>query len=131
ENGMIPQSESAADMQALMAMLGDIGKDVKAVTGTLANVLGSEKGEQSVQNIVDNVEGLTADLRATTTALKNVIGAREGDLNDIVTNVKNAVADLREFSTGLKDVLDQENRDRIDRILASFDETMVDVKGSA
>jgi phospholipid/cholesterol/gamma-HCH transport system substrate-binding protein len=131
DGGFISQSEGAADMQALMAMLGDIGKDVKKVTGTLANVLGSEKGEQSVQKIVDNVEGLTADLRATTTALKNVIGAREGDLNDIVSNVKNAVADLREFSGGLKEVLDPDNRERIDRILASFDETMVDVKGSA
>src|SRR5262249_7668116 len=48
-----------------------------------------------------------------------------------VTDTRQTVADLRQFSGNLKDVLNQENRDRIDRILTSFDETMVDVKGGA
>jgi phospholipid/cholesterol/gamma-HCH transport system substrate-binding protein len=130
-NGLIPQAEGAVDMESLIELVGDVAKDVKKVTNTLASVLGSKKGEQSVQNIVDNIEGITADVKATTGTLKKVLGDREGDLQDIVTGVRDGVKDLRLFAANLKDVLDDENRERIDRILASFDETMVDVKGSA
>jgi phospholipid/cholesterol/gamma-HCH transport system substrate-binding protein len=101
------------------------------VTNTLASVLGSEKGERSVQNIIDNIEGITSDVKATTLTLKKVIGERDEDLNGIVSNLKSGMADLKQFSAGLKDVVNSENRQRFDRILASFDETMVDVKSSA
>lgn len=131
EGGFIPQSDDAVDMQALISLVGDIAKDIKKVTNTLANTLGTKKGEVQVQNIIDNIEGFTADLKATTNTLKKTIGDREGDVHDIVTNVRDGVRDLRSFAANLRDVLDQENKDRIDRILASFDETMVDVRGSA
>lgn len=131
DKGFVPQSDDAIDMETLISLIGDIAKDVKKVTGTLANVLGTKKGEQSVQNIVDNIEGVTADVKATTATLKKVIGDREGDLQDIVTDVRGGVKDLRAFAANLREVLDDENKQRIDRILANFDDTMVDVKGSA
>lgn len=131
EGGFIPQSDDAMDMQSMIALVGDIAKDIKKVTNSLANVLGTKEGEQSLQNILDNIEGLTADIKATTKTLKASIGDREGDVQDIVTNVRDGVRDLRQFASNLREVLDEKNRARIDRILASFDETMVDVKGSA
>lgn len=131
DGGFIPQNDSSVDMASLMNMVGDIAKDIKKVTASLANTLGGEKGERSIQNIVDNIEQVTSDLKATTKTLKSVIGDREEDWQDVATNVKAGIRDLREFSAGLKDVLDKDNRDKIDRILASFDETMVDVKGAA
>ncbi len=130
-NGFIPQSDDSVDMEALIGLVGDIAKDVKKVTNSLANVLGTKKGEQSMANIVDNIEKFTKDLKETTETLKKVVGDREEDLQDIVTNVRDGVRDVRAFAANLRDVLDDENRAKIDRILASFDETMVDVKGSA
>lgn len=130
DKGFIPQEETI-DLESLMALAGDIAKDIKKITHTLSNVLGTEKGEKSMQNIVDNIEAVTADVRTTTATLKNVIGNREEDLQDVVTNVRDGVKDLRAFAANLKEVMDDENKERIDRILASFDETMVDVKGSA
>lgn len=129
--GFIPQSEDSVDMQTLVALVGDIARDIKKVTNSLANTVGTKKGEDSIKNIIDNIERVTADLRSTSGTLKSVIGDREDDLQDVVTNVKAGVRDLREFSAGLKDVLDKDNRDKIDRILASFDESMIDVKGAA
>lgn len=129
--GFIEQDNQAVDMGQLVSLIGDIAKDIKTVTHSLSNVLGNKKGEQSIQNIVDNIEGLTADLKATTKTIKSAIGDRESDIQDIVTNVRDGVKDLREFSAGLKEVLNEENRRRVDRILASFDETMVDVRSSA
>jgi phospholipid/cholesterol/gamma-HCH transport system substrate-binding protein len=131
DKGFIPQSDDAIDMETLISLIGDVAKDVKKVTGTLANVLGTKKGEQSIQNIVDNIEGVTADFKATTATLRKVIGDRENDWQDIVTDVRGSVADLRSFSANLKEVLDDDNKAKIDRILANFDDTMVDVKGSA
>lgn len=129
--GFIPQSDDAMDMETLISLVGDIAKDIKKVTGSLANVLGTQKGEKSMQSIVDNIERFTADLKDTTATLKKVVGDREEDYQDIVSNIRDGVRDVREFASNLRDVLDDENKAKIDRILASFDETMVDVKGSA
>jgi len=129
--GFIPQSEDSVDMQTLVALVGDIARDIKKVTNTLANTVGTDDGEESIRNIVKNIEKVSADLQVTTGTLKNVIGDREEDLQDVVTNVRAGIRDLREFSAGLKDVLNKDNQDKINRILASFDDTMVDVKGAA
>lgn len=131
DGGFIPQSEDGGDMETMIARASDIMKDVKQVTATLAKVFGGEKGETSIRNIVTNLEQVSADLRETSTTVKNVVGSREEDLHKIINDVRATVADLRQFSGNLKDTLNQENRDRIDRILTSFDETMVDVKSSA
>jgi len=129
--GFIPESEDSLDMQTLMALVGDIARDVKKVTNSLANSVGTDQGEESIRNIVQNIEKVTADLQTTTSTLKNVVGDREEDLQDVVTNVKAGIRDLREFSAGLKEVLDTDNRAKIERILASFDDTMIDVRGAA
>jgi len=131
DGGYIPQSQKSVDMEALIALVGDVAKDVKKVTGSLADVLGTKKGEQSIAKILDNIEVTTTDIRASTKTLREVIGDRKSDLNDIVTDVHSGVHDLRKFAANLKDVLNEQNKQRIDRILASFDATMVDVKGSA
>lgn len=131
EGGFIPQSDGAVDMQALISLVGDIAKDIKKVTNTLANTLGTQQGQTSVENIINNIEALTADVRATTATLKRAVGDRESDVQEIVGNVRDGVRDLRLFAANLKDVLNNENKEKIDRILASFDETMIDVRGSA
>ncbi len=128
--GFIPQSSDTVDMEAMIALVGSIAKDVKKVTGTLANVFGSQRGELQVQNILDNVEAMTADLRASSKAIRSVVGDRGDDLNDIVTNVRDTMRDFRAAAATLKAVASPDNKDRINRILASFDDAMVDVKSS-
>lgn len=128
---LVPQSTDGAGLETLLRKVSDIANDVKKVTNTLANVLGNKKGEQSVQNIVDNIEGITADVKTTTATLKKVLGEREDDLQDVVTNVRDGIRDLRKVAANLKEVVSDQNKERVSRILASFDETMVDVKGSA
>jgi phospholipid/cholesterol/gamma-HCH transport system substrate-binding protein len=131
DKGFLPQSEDSVDMETLISLVGDIARDLKKVTGTFATVVGSKKGEQSLANILENVETVTADLKATTGSLKHVIGEREDDLHGVLDDVRGGLRDLRLFASNLKDVLDNDNKDRINRILASFDETMGDVKTSA
>ncbi len=149
DGGFIPVAESSADLQALMKIVGSIALDVKKVTSTLADVLGTEEGKRSVEDILQNVRTFTADLREvsqqnkagltslidnlneTTGTLRRVLGNNEGELNDIVKNVKVASDDLRLVSASLRDLLDDENRGKIDRIIANLDDSMVEVKGVA
>lgn len=146
--GLIHYKDDALDMGGVLSLVGDIAKDVKKVTASLAMAMGDEKGQKRVDEIVVNVQELTrsikdilaenrsdvrsliANLQKTSETLKNVIGNNETDLNSIVKNVRGTTDDLRKFAANLKDVLNDENKAKVERIIASFDESMVDVKGA-
>jgi phospholipid/cholesterol/gamma-HCH transport system substrate-binding protein len=130
EGGLIPKSEDQMDMQGVMSLLGNIGKDVKKITGSLANVLGNKEGEESLQNILDNIETLTADLRKTGSSIRGAIGDHPEDVRNIVVNLDKSLANLKTFTSNLNDVLDDANKERLNRIIASFDDSMVEVKGA-
>lgn len=98
EGGLIPKSEDQIDMQGVMGLVGKIGKDVKKITERLSNVLGTMEGEESLKNIVQNLD--------------------------------KTLANFKTFSGNLNQVLDDTNRDRLNRILASFDDSMAEVKGA-
>lgn len=115
--GLIPREEDATDLNEVISIVGSIAKDIKKVTENLAKVLGGEKGEQSIQNIVDNIEDLTREA-------KEILQENRADVRDLIANIK-------EFSTNINEVLDEENRERLDRIIANFDTTMVDVKDAS
>ena len=113
---IVPREEDAADLQEVIALVGSIAKDIKKVTKSLAGVLGDEKGERSIQNIVDNIEDLTREA-------KDILQENRGDVRTLVAN-------LKDFSASANEILDAENKERIDKILANFDDSMVEVKGA-
>jgi phospholipid/cholesterol/gamma-HCH transport system substrate-binding protein len=131
EGDTIPKSEDQMDLGGLMQLAGSIGKDIKQVTGTLANVIGSKSGEQSVKSILDNIETLTADLRKSGSAIRGAIGDHPEEVQNIVMNLDKTLANLRRFSGNLNDVLDDNNKEKLNRIIASFDDSMVEVKGAS
>ena len=130
EGGLIPKSEDQMDMQGVMSLLGNIGKDVKKITGTLANVIGDKEGEQSIHNILDNIETLTADLRKTGASIRGAVGDQPERVQDIVINLDKTLANLKKFTGNLNEVLDDGNKERLNRIIASFDDSMGEVKGA-
>ncbi|MEY4632396.1 MAG: hypothetical protein RIQ81_2516, partial [Pseudomonadota bacterium] len=124
DGGLIPRSEGSTDMQAVLALAGSIGKDVKKITSVLAEAMGSDDGKRNIKEIVENIHGSTTDLRTTLAALRGAIGDRPEDVKAIVANIK-------EFTAGLRDVMDEDNREKLNNIIASFDESMGDVKGAS
>ena len=128
--GLIPRSEDQMDMQGMMALLGNIGKDVKRITGTLANVVGSSQGEKSFANIIDNIEMVSLDLRKSSAAIRGAVGDDPQGIKNIVTNLNKSLANFKEFTGNLNNVLDDSNRERLNRIIASFDDSMSEVKGA-
>ena len=124
KGGMIPKAEGTTDMQAVLALAGSIGRDVKKITGVLADVVGSDEGKKSIGEILENFHDGTVDLKKTLAALRGAVGDHPED-------VKNIVANIKEFTQGLREVMNEGNRQKLQHIIASFDESMADVKGAS
>lgn len=127
---MIPQSTQGKDLESLISVVSDISVDIKKITGSLAGVIGGDKGQRSVQNILDNIEAISSDFRVTSNVIRRVIGDREQDFGSIVSDVRESLHDLREASKVVRAIASMENKDRINNVLAQFDQVMGDVRGS-
>jgi hypothetical protein len=57
----LPFNTDGNNVQSLVKSLNSITRDIKQVSNTLANVLGTKEGETSLKNIVANIEGMTKD----------------------------------------------------------------------
>ena len=124
KGGMIPKSEGSTDMQAVLGLAGSIGRDVKKITQVLAEVMGSDDGKRNLGEILGNIHDSSTDLRKTMGALRGAVGDRPEDVKAIVANIK-------VFTEGLREVLGKDNRVKLQNIIASFDESMGDVKGAS
>jgi len=149
DNGFIPLSEDTVGMTQLVSVLGAIAKDVKQVTNSLATALGNKDGQQKMVNIVDNIEestlalksilqenkskvsGLLANLEKTSSTLAYAIGDSPEGIKLAVDNIRVTTSKLKEFSSNLNELIDQENKEKIERIIAQFDKTMDDVTSTA
>jgi phospholipid/cholesterol/gamma-HCH transport system substrate-binding protein len=144
--GLIPKVKEMDDLNALMSSIGSIAKDIKTVSNTLKNVLGNEEGQNSLKNIVDNIETITDETRefviseskhisslvASMKAASDRIGAilerNDARVDELMIAATDAGHDLRFFAAELKQLVAGENRDRLNRILASVDVSMENLR---
>jgi len=95
--GRITRTMPVTDMDLLMNTLGEVAQDIKSLTNSLSNVIGTEKGEAKLSAIIDNLKDMVV-------ALNQTIQANQEDIEKIVDN-------LAAFSGTLKDVGDQNKED--------------------
>lgn len=114
---VIPMNSEKVGMSQLIGIVGDIAKDIKKVTSTLAGVLGSQDGKSSFAAILQNLESSSANL-------KYILEDNRGDLRVVIAN-------LKQFTGDMTEVLDRDNKEKLDRILAKFETTIDDVQSSA
>ena len=88
---------TTTDLDTLMNSLGDVAKDIKQLTGSLANVIGGEAGEASIRAIIQNVRQMVETLNQT-------VQDKNEDVSKIITN-------LAEFSERLKQIGDANTDD--------------------
>ncbi len=118
-SGAVIEGDSRPSFDDVLEVADSIGRDVKEVTTALRTSIGGEHGADRIDEIVDNMEQLTASLRA-------MIEANQGNVNTTITN-------FREFSQTLRDELpaiaDKMNRlaDNLDAVVA---ENRDELKGS-
>ena len=86
--GEITHVRTYADMDKLITQLSEVAADIKKVSESMSEALGTDEGKQSLKNIVRNVEEVTA-------GVNTIIARNDEKLNRIMTN-------LDEFTTNLK-----------------------------
>jgi len=92
------------DMDALMITMGEVASNINRLTNSLANVVGGEKGEASLNAIVENVKEMVLTLNKTVQ-----------DNNDNVTKI---IANLSEFS-GTLNKMGSTNKEDIRSIISN------------
>ena len=83
------KSRTGISLDNLMETMGVIGEDLKGISHALNKSIGGEEGRQKLDEIVDNVRVLTAEMRAL--AQEN-----HGAINRTLANAEGITGDLRE-----------------------------------
>lgn len=136
--GLIPPSKDQVTISKLVNIAGSIGRDIKEMTGSLSKVIGGEKGTSDLSTIFNDIKEVAANLKGmleenrkgvktfvdnldeTSVALREIVSGRKEDIIDTVENI-------RSVTDALRDVLRTENRERVDRIIASLDKAAVNI----
>ncbi len=113
----------AQGMEAVFESLSQITADIQQVTAALRGVLGGEKGQGSLERIVDNLirlsEAVDATVRASAERLNAILINFEGvsqdvrgltqanreEVNRIIGNIEGITQDVREVLTSVKKVV--------------------------
>lgn len=114
---LVPRTKDSLSLNEILKLAGEVASDIKTVTKSFSEVLGNNEGRKSLQSIVSGLDSL--------------VNNASGLVSENRENLHNTIAELKVFARSLNQVLNSENRGRIDRILASFDESMTEVKGAA
>lgn len=104
EGDRIVKTVPTTDMDSLMITLEEVAKNINRLTNSLANVVGGEKGEASLNSIIENIKEMVATLNETVQ-----------ENSDDVTNI---IANLSEFSETLNKIGDT-NREDIRSIISN------------
>lgn len=89
EGDYITRTRSYADIDRLIRTLTEVSDDVKEITESLSNVLGGDEGEQTVSNIVRNIEDLTF-------RLNRIVAKNDEQFENVMRNLGSFTALLNE-----------------------------------
>jgi phospholipid/cholesterol/gamma-HCH transport system substrate-binding protein len=142
DGGEIKRVVDRQGMDAVFASLDKITQDISAVTASLRNVLGGEKGQGSLEQIVDNLVNLTAAVEQTvgesgeklqrilnnvesvTGSIRDVTAGEEQTIREILVNVQFISRDAREVIQTVRQVVAGTGQDDLKESVASLRETI-------
>lgn len=132
------QSKTGVSLDELMGTLGEIGKDVKGVTGALNRSIGGEEGRAKLDEIVDNLRVLTGEFRTMAqenhVAINNTMANAEaitGDLKERLPRLAQQFEDLGKHLDGMVQETRPELRGTMQdvrKLAGSFQETSANLK---
>jgi phospholipid/cholesterol/gamma-HCH transport system substrate-binding protein len=120
DGGEIKNVVDAQGMEAVFSSLNRITSDIQAVTSSLREVLGGEKGEGSMQRIVQNLVKLSETVDST-------VKQSAEKLDAILDNVRGATGDVRAITQGQEETV-KRIVENIDRITADVRDVAASVK---
>jgi phospholipid/cholesterol/gamma-HCH transport system substrate-binding protein len=128
---LVLRGTQPASIDDVTNQVAAIATDVKAITESLRNVVGGPAGQQRLQDIVDNVHGITLDVR-------QLIAANRTNVDATLSNAREITAQLRVEIPKLAQSIDRvanslggtvnENRADVREIVANLKQLSTDLK---
>lgn len=87
---------SPSDVDRLINQLSSISDDIKQVTGSLRQVFGTERGERSMEDILNDLRQTTANIKEFSYTLRDDGGELVMRLNELVASLNGVVDDNRD-----------------------------------
>jgi len=107
----------------LTKLAGEIGKDVKELTGALSSSMGGQQGADKLNRIVDNIGALAE-------ALRKMVEANRGNVDVTMENLKVFSANIQETLARIDRILD-ENRTGVKETVGNLDDVTGKLKTTA
>ncbi|MFU8857537.1 MAG: MlaD family protein [Deferrisomatales bacterium] len=112
EGSVLPAGPPPGDLDRLVTNLNEAAADIQRVTGRLANVLGTQEGEDSFRDLLEGLRDTAVSLREVVAenreALKaslDTVAALSGDLRDLVArnraNIDESLERVRDLTETL------------------------------
>ncbi len=97
ENGdKVQITVSPSDVDKLINQLSDISDDVKHITGSLRQVIGTENGTRSMEDILNDVRQTTANIKDFSSTLQTNGSELVMRLNELAENLNGTVTENRD-----------------------------------
>jgi len=97
ENGdKVQVTVSPSDVDKLINQLSSISDDVKQITGSLRQVIGTEQGTRSMEDILNDVRQTTANIKGFSTTLQTSGSELVTRLNELAENLNGVVGENRD-----------------------------------
>jgi phospholipid/cholesterol/gamma-HCH transport system substrate-binding protein len=88
QQAVVLRGSQPASIDDVTNQISAIATDVKAITGSLRNVVGGPAGQQRLEDIVENVRGITAEVR-------DLIAANRANVDATMANARAITESLR------------------------------------
>lgn len=121
EGNRINLVEPGTDVDKLLAQFSLIATDIKKITGSLSKALGSEQGEESLNDIIENTRRLTYNLNTLVENNQTALRATLENSRDLTGNLNRVVADNSDKVTKLLDELKNASQE-VQQTFASLNE---------
>ncbi|MGE5809599.1 MAG: MlaD family protein [Nitrospirota bacterium] len=96
DGDVIERSVSPSDADQLISKLSGIADDVKQITASLRQVLGSEKGTKSMEDILEDLRQTTANVKEFSQTLKSDGSELVVSMNELVASLNGIVGENRD-----------------------------------
>ncbi len=120
-------TEKSVTVDDIMTIVYGVATDLKKITESLSNTIGTKKGEEQIADIIENIQKITEDLREITSRNKD-------NFTESIDNIKSFTGDLKQEIPKLSKKLDS-LLTNLDKVVAEnkgdFRETIVNAKESA
>jgi len=112
----------------------EIGEDVKGVTASLRGALGGDEGERRIDQIIENIRAVSADVRALVATNRNQVDATISNFEKFSATLRDELPRLAEKLNKLADGVDsavEDNRENLHGALANIRDLSDRLRASA